>query len=352
MVPPRGGAASPNRQLLRSPNRIPAGTCVGGCWAPSVARQTSALNPEMSVHATVIVCTYNRAELLVDTLAALRRQTVPGDLRWEVVVVDNNSRDKTREVVARAAAEWPLLRYEFEGRQGLSYARNHGVRCARGAVLLFTDDDVLPETDWVECTLTGMAHHGAAACGGYIAPIWEEPPPTWLTTRFHGFLAIRMEAGDSYVIRTAAQAPYGANMAMRADLFQRVGLFDTSRGRVGAVLASGEDGEFFERVLAAGEKVVFLTDARVHHRIEAFRTRRRYFRRWRMHNSRNLAQTLGMPGKRRVLGVPLYVFVQFLRAAATALRAKVVSPPDEAFYKEILVWHFVGLIEGLYKSRA
>ena len=73
----------------------------------------------------------------------------------------------------------------------------------------------------------------ADACGGYIAPIWEAPPPDWLTERFHGFLAVRTDRTDDYTIESAAQAPFGANMAIRKAVFDKVGLFDTSRGRKG-----------------------------------------------------------------------------------------------------------------------
>jgi len=307
---------------------------------------------EQSIDASVIVCTYDRAGSLAATLAALRKQALPPGLTWEVIVVDNNSRDRTREIVECIAGEWPVVRYEFEGKQGLSHARNHGVACARGATLLFTDDDVLPEPDWIERVLAGLQHHRADACGGYIAPIWEEAPPAWLTARFHGFLAIRMEGESTYVIDSSRQTPYGANMAMRRALFDRVGLFDTGRGRVGNVLASGEDGEMFERILKSGAKVVFLHDARVHHRVEAFRVHKRYFRRWRMQTSRNLAQSRGLPGERRLLGVPYYVFPQLARALGEAVKARLVDPPDEAFFKEVLVWHFVGLMQGLYRSRS
>jgi len=198
----------------------------------------SSLQSESKLDASVIVCTFNRADSLAQTLAALQAQTVPASLRWEVIVVDNNSRDRTRDLVERTTASWPLLRYEFEAAQGLSHARNRGVQCARGAVILFTDDDVLPEPDWIERVLSGLANHGADACGGYIAPIWEEPPPAWLTARFHGFLAVRMEGERSYEIDASSQTPYGANMAIRRDLFERVGMFDTARGRVGKILSS------------------------------------------------------------------------------------------------------------------
>ena len=224
------------------------------------------------LNASIVVCTYNRAESLRDTLRALQAlQAAPGR-SWELIVVDNNSKDHTKAVVEEAQAAWPVLRYEFEGAQGLSHARNHGIACARGEVILFTDDDVLPESEWLETTLAGLENHGAQACGGYIAPIWESPPPPWLTERFYGFLAVRTDRSDDHCVTADTPLPFGANMAFRRQVFDRVGLFDTSRGRKGAVLASGEDGEMFERILAAGMKVMFLGGSRVHHKVESFRT--------------------------------------------------------------------------------
>jgi glycosyltransferase involved in cell wall biosynthesis len=301
--------------------------------------------------ASIIVCTYNRAESLQDTLRALRALKPSANRHWEVIVVDNNSSDHTRVVVEEAQRDWPLLRYEFEIQQGLSHARNHGIACARGEVLLFTDDDVLPEPDWLEITLEGLEKYLADACGGYIAPMWEAPPPAWLTERFYGFLAVRTDRTDDYPIASSSQAPFGANMAIKKAVFDKVGLFDTNRGRKGKVLASGEDGEMFERILAAGHKAVFLGQSRVHHKVEAFRLTKRYFRRWRFQTSRNIAQSRGLTGGRRLLNIPLYVFPQLLRAIGRMVWGHLTQPRDEAFNREIIVFHFLGLIQGLYRTR-
>ena len=304
-----------------------------------------------SMDACIVVCTYNRAESLRETLNALRAQRTGTSRRWEVIVVDNNSKDRTRQIVEEMQREWPLLRYEFEQAQGLSHARNHGIAAARGDVLLFTDDDVLPEPDWLETTLSGLEKHHADACGGYIAPIWETPPPAWLTDRFYGFLAIRTDRTDDYPIVEAGQAPFGANMAMKRTVFDRVGLFDTNRGRKGKVLASGEDGELFERILAARIPSVFLGQSRVHHKVETFRVSKRYFRRWRFETSRNIGESAGLDGERRLFNIPLYVFPQFLRAMVRMLWGHVTQRRDEAFNREIVVFHFLGLMQGLYRSR-
>ncbi|MEW6415321.1 MAG: glycosyltransferase [Pseudomonadota bacterium] len=301
--------------------------------------------------ASIVVCTYNRAASLKDTLAALARLETQPARAWEVVVVDNNSRDHTKQVVQAAQQTWPRLRYVFEPAQGLSHARNRGIAEAAGEVILFTDDDVLPEPDWLETTLAGLEKYGADACGGYIAPIWETPPPEWLTERFYGFLAVRTDRTDDYILTATDQTPFGANMAFRKKIFGQVGLFDTRRGRKGKVLASGEDSEMFERILAAGLKVVFLGRSRVHHKVESFRLTKRYFRRWRMQTSRNLAISRGVPGARRVFNIPLYLFPQFLRALARALAGKLTQPPDEAFNREMVVCHFLGTFAGLWTTR-
>jgi glycosyltransferase involved in cell wall biosynthesis len=301
--------------------------------------------------ASIIVCTYNRAESLKDTLKALKALVPPPACSWEVVVVDNNSRDHTRQVVESLQVDWPLLRYEFEGQQGLSHARNRGIQASHGEILLFTDDDVLPEPEWLENTLAGMARYQADACGGFIAPIWETPPPPWLTDRFHGFLAIRMDSQGPYPIETASDSPFGANMAFRRKVLEIAGMFDPNRGRKGAVLASGEDGELFDRILKAGLRVMWLPDARVHHKVEAFRTRKSYFRKWRYQTSRNLVQCNGIPGGKRIYGIPPYFLLQFVRALWRAMTGTLFSPGPEAFNRDMVVWHFLGTMAGLINSR-
>jgi GT2 family glycosyltransferase len=268
-----------------------------------------------------------------------------------VVVVDNNSRDATRDLVSAVQSVWPLLRYEFEAEQGLSHARNHGIQAAQGKVLLFTDDDVLPEPDWLETILSGLDQYGADACGGYIAPIWEVTPPDWLTERFFGFLAVRTDRTDDYPIEAASQAPFGANMAFRREVFGHVGGFDTGRGRKGNVLASGEDGELFERIIAAGLKAVFLGGARVHHKVEKFRLSKAYLRRWRLQTSRNLVISQGIQGDRRIFNIPVYLFPQTLRALGRAGWGHLTAPADEAFNREMVVCHFIGTLQGLWRSR-
>src|ERR1041384_4942701 len=98
---------------------------------------------------TAIVCTYNRSALLGESLARILAQQGDG-LRYEVIVVDNNSTDNTREVTERFAASTRRpVRYLCERQQGVSYARNAGIEASRAPVLAFFDDDVLVAGDWL-----------------------------------------------------------------------------------------------------------------------------------------------------------------------------------------------------------
>jgi glycosyltransferase involved in cell wall biosynthesis len=308
--------------------------------------------PAALMDASVVVCTYNRCESLADTLAAVAGLQVPGGFEWELIVVDNNSRDATRQTVESFGASHPGLRvsYLFEQKQGLSHARNLGIAAAQGEFIVFTDDDVLPAADWLSTLVGGMREHGCAAAGGYIEPLWLAPPPPWLTARFYGFLALRTDRGEPRQARCAEEMPFGASLAFARSVFARIGVFDPQLGRKGNVLAGGEEIDVLMRVVDLGERVMYFPQARVRHKVEAFRLTKRYFRRWRYQCSMNEAATMPTAG-RRIAGVPLYLLPQLARAGWKSLTMRITHPADEAFRQEMIVWHFLGLVSGLHRRR-
>jgi glucosyl-dolichyl phosphate glucuronosyltransferase len=99
---------------------------------------------------TVVLCTYNRSESLAKALDSLAASDLPKNVAWEVLVVDNNSKDETRGVVAQFSQRHPgRFRYFFEPQQGKSFALNSGIRESRADVLAFVDDDVIVERGWL-----------------------------------------------------------------------------------------------------------------------------------------------------------------------------------------------------------
>src|SRR5258708_37428539 len=107
---------------------------------------------------TVILCTFNRCHSLSKALGSLAATQLQDSLQWEVLVVDNNSNEGTREVALDFGNRFPdRFRYEFEARPGKSYALNTGIKNAHGQILAFTDDDVVVEPDWLQ-NLTASLH--------------------------------------------------------------------------------------------------------------------------------------------------------------------------------------------------
>ena len=129
---------------------------------------------------TLGIATSNRVHLLRQTLESATSLRVPVDVAWELLVYDNNSTEDTRAVVESFAGRLPV-RYLFEPKQGKAHALNRIVNEASGQWVLFTDDDVRLEPDWIEQYLAGIDGHAEADCfGGPVLP-WLERSPGRLT---------------------------------------------------------------------------------------------------------------------------------------------------------------------------
>ncbi|MBS3955281.1 MAG: glycosyltransferase [Methylomicrobium sp.] len=301
------------------------------------------------INISVVICTYNRANSLADTLLFLTKQTYAYE-KWELIVVDNNSNDNTKEIVSEFTKIIPNLFYKFEPKQGLSYARNLGISSARGELIAFTDDDVLPENDWLLKIYDNIKEFNCDACGGYISPQWETPPPHWLTEIFYGFLAIKTDASGPRQLTINDELPFGANMAFQKSLFTEYGLFDTNKGRKGNVLAGGEDIEMFERIISNNRLVYYFPSIKVAHKVESFRLKKSYFRRWRFQCSENMAISTTFESSRQIFGIPFYLINQTIQNIIKSIYYLTKKPEDIAFRQEMIVWHFLGLISGIIKS--
>ena len=226
--------------------------------------------------------TYNRGELLGDAVRSVLGQREKDEASFELIVVDNNSTDSTRELVERAARMDERVRYVFEPQQGLSHARNAGIRMARGPLVAFTDDDVRVERDWVAAIIRAFAEYPAAdAVGGRVLPLWPSPPPAWLTRDHWAPLALMDFGPDWFAVTPEHQVCLmGANMAFRRDVFHAVGMFATEFQRVKDGIGSIEDHEFLLRVLRSGRTGVYDPRLVVHAEIQPNRLEQVYHRRW------------------------------------------------------------------------
>lgn len=302
---------------------------------------------------SIVVCTYNRAASLRLTLASLDAQRTPADLTWELVVVDNNSSDATPAVVEDFAATARMsVRSLFVAEQGLSHARNAGVAASRGAIVGFTDDDVDPAPDWVARIATAIGRTGADVLGGRILPAWHEPPPSWLDDRsFHGVLAIMdhttgMEVLDAY--RTPCV--WGANMAFRREVFDRIGLFDTRLGLQGTLRYGGEDTELVGRALAAGCRAVYDPAVLVWHRIGRDRMHIGYVSRVYFQRAEGEARVRSHVSRFALFGIPLGLYRMTAVRVGRWLTALALRRPD-TIQRWLDCCRAAGLMWGACKRR-
>lgn len=201
----------------------------------------------------IAICTWNRATMLEETLRSLENLIVPGGIQWQLIVVDNNSTDRTANVLNAARDRLPLtVAVEFEA--GHSHARNRAISVSRGDLILWTDDDVRVDPNWLSAYCRAATEEPQISFwGGRIEPVFTGGRPQWIEENWQtvsGCFAQR-DLGQDSVPFTPERLPYGANFAVRGDV-QRQFLFDTRWGRVGSRAVGGDEIEMMRRLLAAG----------------------------------------------------------------------------------------------------
>jgi glycosyltransferase involved in cell wall biosynthesis len=228
------------------------------------------------MNVSIAIPTYNRAGELEKTLAGLTRLDTAGCPDHEVLVVDNNSTDATREVVRGFASLFGgRLRYAREERQGLNHARNRAIAEAANEIVAYLDDDVDVDARWLRHLSDAYAGGDVAGVGGRAYLVYPGPKPHWLGESLEGYLT-KVELGP-YRRPVGVQELYGVNLSFRKDWLHRAGGFRPDLDRVGTLLISGGDDEMVARVLALGGRMLYEPGAIVGHRVSPSRLTRKWF---------------------------------------------------------------------------
>ena len=295
--------------------------------------------PEPSV--TAVVCTYNRCESLRDTLNSLKKQSLAGGATLEIVVVDNNSTDRTPQIVQEAAADspWPI-RAVVEENQGIAHARNRGLREARGEFIAFIDDDAIAETDWVWRLIRCFQETGSDMVGGKVEVLWLTPRPEWLSNDLLGPMP-RVDFGGERKRCTRMNETFlTTNCSMRRAVLQKYGIFDTTLGRRRDRWVGGEDVELCQRWITAGAVVHYEPEAVVHHKIGPERVTPTFYRRWFEDIGYTQGHQLGWKWHLRLTIMPVWRWKAFFKAwtryaaAPKELRAELWWLFQRSFLKE------------------
>jgi glycosyltransferase involved in cell wall biosynthesis len=314
---------------------------------------------------SVVIATYKRAADLRETLKSLAALQPDGP--WEVIVVDNNSPDDTRQVVEAAATGFPVdLRYLFEREQGRSPALNAGIRSARGSIIVTTDDDVRVPVDWLNRAAEGLERLQCDYVGGRVLPIWGGPRPEWLPNRGgKQWAVIALLDYGAQPIEFGARVPLGVNMAFRREAFDRAGLFDPHTGRRAGTLLGQEVREWCIRARKAGVRGFYVPELVLEHIIPADRLNKAYFRRWfywRGISRALLYQRAGLDMEApeqtihdfsrvpHIAGVPRYLYRKALTAALDWVKSTVRGDSIAAFEHETWLCFFWGIVTQRWKD--
>lgn len=216
---------------------------------------------------SIIIATVNRADALEQTLRALNGVSIPPGMETELLVVDNASTDATAQVVRNARIKNIPVKYLFEPRKGKSNALNAALARARGELLVFTDDDVRPESLWLESITRPLMDRACDAAVGRIT-LAPELHRAWMTPQYWGGISICDNPTD------VPLQLVGANMCLHRGVFQRVPSFDPRLGP--GALGLAEDTLFGWQLVEAGFRIHYIPQAAVLHYADASRLRRRH----------------------------------------------------------------------------
>ena len=277
---------------------------------------------------TVAICTWNRSALLRETLDQFTRLRIPPGVTWELLIVNNNSTDDT-DAVARAFGNRLPVRLLAEPTPGKSHALNRAVREAAGTYILFTDDDVLVDPEWIAAYCAAFRRWPEAAVfGGPIHPWFAGQPPAWLVQAFHQveYAFAALDLGTEPRQFGGHDVPFGANMAMRA-ADQRRYPYDPKLGPRPESGLRGEEITLVKRMLADGATGWWVPEARVKHFIPAHRQSVRFIREWYRGWGEYLARTLPPGRHASFAGRPLWLWRQVVESELRfQVRRRVARP--------------------------
>ena len=288
---------------------------------------------------SVVISTYNRCDLLPAALASIFEQD-SGAVSYEVIVVDNNSTDRTRSVVESFVERANVsLKYIFEEKQGVSYARNAGIAAASAPIIAFFDDDVYVSPDWLANIKRIFEEHPEISCvGGKVLPQWSGEPPLWLTNDHWSPLALQ-DYGETpfYVNANREICLVSANLAFRREVFERIGVFAPELQRVKGGIGSIEDFEFELRFYRSGGQGLYEPSLVVTAPVEPERMTRTYHRKWHTGHGRFYAMLRNEKAERasaRLFDVPSHMYRQAAADAVYWLKYSLQRQEPKAFLHE------------------
>lgn len=221
---------------------------------------------------SVVVCTYNRELYLPKMLDSVAKQNCAKS-DFELILVNNKSTDNTEEICLKYKAENTSVNFNYflETNQGLSYARNRGIKEAKGDFIVFVDDDAFLDENYIkELKSYLQTVPSNLGFGGKILPYLECELPKWMSKYLSSLMSI-IDLGNDVTLFKGSKYPIGANMGVSRTVVDKIGMFNESLGRTGTSMLGGEEKDFFFRIKEAGFPIYYFPKMLVHHVIPAKR---------------------------------------------------------------------------------
>jgi glycosyltransferase involved in cell wall biosynthesis len=267
---------------------------------------------------SIIICSYNRASYISDALTSLYCQSA-GLNAFEVIIVDNNSTDNTKEVYTAWRQTNTNGQFTFisETKQGASFARNTGATIAKGEWVCFMDDDAVATPNYVENILKHIQDKpDAVGFGGRIIPKYIPSEPKWMSY-YVSSLVGNFDYAPIACAFENGKYPLESNMIVKKSVYDQIGGFNVNLpGVVGTLRIGGEGKELFYKILALGHIIYYDPAICVHHVVEVKKLTSEYMYR--------VASGIGRGEKTRTLAISkatylIKVFEYFLKLGAAVI---------------------------------
>jgi glycosyltransferase involved in cell wall biosynthesis len=287
---------------------------------------------------SVVISTYNRCDLLPRTLESILHQDAAG-VRYEVIVVDNNSTDGTRAVLESYLARGHAnFRHLFEGRQGVSYGRNTGIAAAGAPIIAFTDDDLIVSPDWVAEVKRALDRHTEVDyVGGKVLPHPGQEFPPWLTEKHWYPVTLRDPGAAPFYLNSGNPICMGSgDLAVRRDILRQFDSFSPEFPR-------GQDRELQLRLWRAGRQGMYIPALVVFAGVQPERLTKAYHRAWYATDGRLSAEIRDEEVERssaRFFDVPAHMYRQAALDGWHLFRLRLLGRADESFFPELQLRYF------------
>ena len=213
---------------------------------------------------SIVVATYNGQRTIQECISSLIMLDYPF---YEILIIDNNSTDKTKSIVQTFQKKHKRIHYFNENKQGLSFSRNRGIKESTGEIVAFIDDDAIADKLWLHYLALAYSVKSKIGCvGGKVLPLKTINFPTWFKKEMLSILGVFDYGNETKVLPTNI-SPIGCNISYRKEVIMKVGKFNVDLGRKKESLLSCEETEMCKRLGEAGYIIMYEPKAKVYHNL-------------------------------------------------------------------------------------